>query len=188
MIDLLSEPWPWYVAGPLIALVLLVLILWGKRFGLSSNFRTICSMAGAGKMSDFFQFDWKKQRWNLIFIVGISFGGVIGSTLLKSDRDIKLHPEIIQELKDAGIKKPGAELMPTEIFGVEEFWSVKSIVFIVVGGFLVGFGTRWAGGCTSGHAISGLSELQLPSLIAVIGFFIGGLIVTHLLMPYLLQL
>ena len=56
---------------------------------------------------------------------------------------------------------------------------------LAVGGFLVGFGTRYAGGCTSGHAISGLSNLQLPSLVAVIGFFIGGLVMTHLIFPYL---
>jgi uncharacterized membrane protein YedE/YeeE len=56
---------------------------------------------------------------------------------------------------------------------------------MVIGGFLVGFGTRYAGGCTSGHAISGLSNLQFASLIATIGFFAGGLIATHLLYPLL---
>lgn len=49
----------------------------------------------------------------------------------------------------------------------------------------MGFGARWAGGCTSGHAISGLSNLQLPSLVAVLGFFAGGLLMTHLLFPLL---
>jgi len=59
---------------------------------------------------------------------------------------------------------------------------------LVGGGILIGFGTRWAGGCTSGHAISGLSNLQLPSLIAVIGFFIGGIIMTYFLLPTILSL
>ena len=57
---------------------------------------------------------------------------------------------------------------------------------VLGGGFLVGFGARWAGGCTSGHAISGLADLQVPSLVAVVGFFVGGLAVTHLVLPLLL--
>ncbi len=79
-----------------------------------------------------------------------------------------------------GFESAGKAYSPTEIF---ETMSVKNIALLFVGGLLIGFGTRYAGGCTSGHAISGLSDLQLPSLIAVIGFFIGGLLMVHVLFP-----
>jgi uncharacterized membrane protein YedE/YeeE len=59
---------------------------------------------------------------------------------------------------------------------------------IVVGGFLVGFGTRYAGGCTSGHAIMGLSNLQWPSLVATISFMVGGFIMANLILPFILKL
>ena len=186
LVSWLSQPWPWYVAGVLIAAVMFGLLFFGKRFGLSSNLRTICSAFGAGKSCEFFDFDWKAQSWNLVFVLGTIIGGFIANRFLSSEVAIALSTETVKELQAFGIAKPGKEFMPNGIFSFESLLTLKGFIMIVVGGFLVGFGTRYAGGCTSGHAISGLSNLQLPSLIAVIGFFVGGLFVTHFVLPYLL--
>ncbi len=182
MIDLISQPWPWYVSGPMIALVMLLLLWAGGEFGVSSNLRTLCAMGGAGKNVSFFKFDWKEQIWNLVFVVGAMIGGFIASQYLDDSQALDLSAATIRDLDALGIAFDG-ELAPLKYFSWESLGTFHGFLLIVVGGFLVGFGTRYAGGCTSGHAISGLSNFQIPSLIAVIGFFIGGLIMTHLLYP-----
>lgn len=180
------EPWPWYVAGPVITLVMILLLFFGRSFGVSSNLRTICTIAGAGKISDFFIFDWKSQIWNLLFVFGAVIGGYFAHYYLTLDHSIALNPSTINHLKSLGINEAGSSYLPESIFGMEALNSWKGWVFLLFGGVLVGFGTRYAGGCTSGHAISGLSNLQWPSLIAVIGFFAGGLIMTHFILPHIL--
>lgn len=187
-IEFISQPWPWYVAGPIIALVMFSLLLLGKSFGISANLRTMCSIAGAGKSCEFFDFNWKSQVWNLVFALGLVIGGLISHLYLTPNAEVHISQATINDLQALGIDKPGSSLVPTSIFNWESLFTIKGLIFIVVGGFLIGFGTRYAGGCTSGHAISGLSDLQLPSLIAVIGFFIGGLIMTYLILPHLLTL
>lgn len=187
MIDFISQPWPWYVAGPLIALTMFGLLYFGKSFGVSSNLRTICSVLGAGKNCDFFDFNWRDQTWNLVFVVGLIAGGFIANQWLSSDVALALSTETEMELTSFGINTKSG-MAPSSIFSWESLGSMRGIIMMIGGGFLVGFGTRYAGGCTSGHAISGLSNLQLPSLIAVIGFFIGGLLVTYFVLPYLLPL
>lgn len=178
------EPWAWYIAGPLLALTMFALLFLGKEFGFSSNFRTICAIGGAGKFADFFKFDWKSQKWNLMFLVGSVLGGFIAANFLTEDTAVKINPEIAQKLsEDYQIHSAGEAYLPTEIFDLANLNSPFIILILLIAGILVGFGTRYAGGCTSGHAISGLSNLQLPSLIAVIGFFIGGLLMVHLLFP-----
>ncbi len=181
MIEFLSQPWPWYVAGPLITLVMLFMLFFGKTFGVSSNLRTICSAAGAGKKIEFFNFDWKANKWNLVFLLGITLGGVLSATLFNNPNDVTIASETVESLQELGIENKG--LLPMELFGLDSLFSLKGFFFLIIGGFLVGFGARYAGGCTSGHGISGLSNLQLPSLIAVIGFFIGGLTMVHLIFP-----
>lgn len=184
MLELLRGPWPWYIGGPIIALVMFLLLYFGKNFGLSSNLRTLCTIAGAGRFSDFFKFDWKGQIWNIVFVLGAIFGGFIATYYLGSSDPMELHPDVISDMKGLGVENPGEKLVPDELFGWEAFVTWKGFLRLMLGGFLVGFGARYAGGCTSGHAISGLSNLQLPSLVAVIGFFIGGLLMTWLLLPY----
>jgi uncharacterized membrane protein YedE/YeeE len=181
--DLLLNPWPWYISGPLLALVMVLLVYFGKTFGMSSNLRTMCTILGAGKFSDFFKFDWKTQSWNLMVVIGAILGGYIGANFLSNDAVTNLNPKTISELSALGFNNAGANLVPDELFDFESTLSIKSILILIIGGLLVGFGTRYAGGCTSGHAITGLSSLQKPSIIAVIGFFIGGLIMTNLLLP-----
>lgn len=184
MLELLKEPWPWYVGGPVIAIVMFLLMYFGEKFGLSSNLRTICSIGGASRFSKYFRFNWKSQIWNLVFVFGAIAGGFIATQWLSNDEPMVLSAAVVQDMKGFGIENPGEEFLPSELFGWEAFLTWKGFFRLMLGGFLVGFGTRYAGGCTSGHAISGLSNLQLPSLIAVIGFFIGGLIMTWFLLPY----
>jgi|SRR5690554_1658426 uncharacterized membrane protein YedE/YeeE len=175
--------WPWYVSGLLIAVVMLLLIYFGKSFGMSSNLRTLCSMSGAGKFSDFFKYDWKSHRWNLTVVLGAMIGGFMAYNYLSDGSGVNLNPDTVTELQAMNIDAPEGKLIPDVLAGEQALQDPKIISILLVGGFLVGFGTRYAGGCTSGHAISGLSNLQLPSLIAVIGFFIGGLLMSWILLP-----
>ena len=160
-----------------------LLLYFGKTFGMSSNLRTMCSIGGAGKFSDFFKFNWKDQVWNLIVVLGAIIGGFIATQYLSNDSITNLNPETVIELQQMGFNNAGRTLVPNEMFNLEAITSAKGLFLLILGGLLVGFGTRYAGGCTSGHAITGLSSLQKPSLIAVIGFFIGGLIMANLLLP-----
>lgn len=155
----------------------------GKSFGISDNLRTMCTMAGGKRFSDYFNIDWKAKSWNLVFVVGAIIGGFIAAQYLSSTEEVALSTDTIQSLTELGFVNVGEQYLPPEIFSLEQMMSLKGIIILLVGGILVGFGTRYAGGCTSGHAISGLSNLQLPSLIAVIGFFAGGLVMVHLIFP-----
>lgn len=181
--DLIYNPWAWYVSGPLIALVMFMLIMIGKRFGMSSNLRTLCTICGAGKHANFFKFDWKSQKWNLVVVLGTIIGGFIGANFLSADIAVHINADTVSDLNSLGFNSAGASYLPTELFSTTVFSDIKGMALLVIGGLLVGFGARYAGGCTSGHAISGLSNLQIPSLIAVIGFFIGGLFMVHVLFP-----
>lgn len=185
MIEAILKPWPWYVSGPLIASVMFFLIFSGRNFGMSGNLRTLCAAVGGDKACDFFKFDWKSQRWNLIFSVGAILGGFIAINFLSSDTAVDISENTIEWLKQYGFNDAGQAYLPEQLFSIEALSNPKSLGLIALGGFLVGFGSRYAGGCTSGHAISGLSDLQLPSLIAVIGFFAGGLLMVHFIYPLL---
>ena len=185
MLEFIKQPWPWYVAGPMISLVMFLMLYFGKAFGVSSTFRQVCSVLGAGNKYDFFKFDWKAQRWNLLFVFGAFLGGFISNQFLTDDHQIvALNPSTILDLTALGFTDFRG-LLPNQLFGISALSNPYNIFLLILGGLLVGFGTRYAGGCTSGHAISGLSNLQMPSLVAVIGFFIGGLFMTHVLFPIL---
>jgi uncharacterized membrane protein YedE/YeeE len=186
--DWIYAPWPWYIAGPLIALTMFILLFVGKQFGMSSNLRTICAIGGAGRAADYFRFDWKKEGWNLMVVVGAIIGGFLASHYM-SNNTVQINPGVATQLsRDYGIDSAGEAYLPPELFATENLDNPFIFGILLIGGLLVGFGARYAGGCTSGHAISGLSNLQLPSLIAVIGFFIGGLIMIHLLFPLIFKI
>ena len=110
----------------------------------------------------------------------------IAATFLTDGSVGYIHEDVVNNLNQMGITGAGVDFMPQALFGLEALTEPKVLVLLALGGFLIGFGTRYAGGCTSGHAISGLSDLQWPSLVAVIGFFIGGLLMNHLILPYIL--
>ncbi len=192
-IEFLSQPWHWAVSGALLTVLMVLMLVFGEKFGISSSFETICSMAGGGRKIQLFNFNWRKQSWQLAFIGGAIIGGAIGTTLLQSSEPVAISQDTVAHLASMGIATPqstaeGLGFVPRELFTFESLLTAKGFLLLVLGGFLIGFGTRWASGCTSGHAISGLSNLQLPSLIAVIGFFIGGLLMTHLFLPLILSL
>jgi uncharacterized membrane protein YedE/YeeE len=183
MIDFLLNPWPWWFSGALIAGVMLTMNFFGKAFGISSNLRTVCAAVLRPK-AKFFDFDWRKELWNLVFLGGSVVGGFVAYQFLTAPGTdaVQLASATVADLQALGFTAPEG-MQPNELFGPEAWANPMTWLILVVGGFLVGFGTRYAGGCTSGHAISGLSNLQLPSLIAVIGFFAGGLLVTHFIFP-----
>jgi uncharacterized protein len=185
MLDLLKEPWPWYIAGPLIGLTVpLLLILGNKSFGVSSSLSHICAACFPANVS-FFQYDWKKEAWNLFFVTGILLGGFIASVFLANPEPMVVNPKLVTELADYGITDY-TNMIPVEIVNWQNLFSVQGFIMIVIGGFLVGFGTRYAGGCTSGHSIMGLSTLQWPSLVATCCFMAGGFIMANLILPLIL--
>lgn len=191
VIDFISQPWHWSISGLAIVFVMFLLLWFGGSFGASSNLRTLCAIGGAGKSVKFFDFDWKDQIWNLVFILSAIVGGFIATTYLVSPEPVQIATSTQEYLSSVGISTPsdisdGLGYVPSEIYALDNFTSPRNLGLLILGGLFIGFGTRYAGGCTSGHAISGLSNLQLPSLIAVIGFFIGGLTMTWIILPALL--
>lgn len=191
MIEFLSQPWHWAASGAGIVFVMFLLLWFGGNFGASNNLRTMCAIGGAGKNVSFFDFDWKGQLWNMVFILSAILGGYIATTVLASPEPVQIAQSTQDYLSSVGISTPqtiedGFGYVPSEIFALDNFATPRNLFLLIFGGFMVGFGARYAGGCTSGHAISGLSNLQLPSLIAVIGFFIGGLTMAWLILPVIL--
>ncbi len=185
--NILTQPWPWYVSGPLIGLMVPILLIMGnKTFGISSSLRHICAACIPGKV-EFFKYDWKAESWNLIFALGIVLGGLVAGYFFANPNPIQISEATVTDLSSMGIKNYSG-FVPTDIFSFDSLLTVKGFLLMVVGGFFVGFGTRYAGGCTSGHAIMGLSNLQLPSLIATICFFVGGLAMTWFILPWILSL
>jgi uncharacterized protein len=185
MPEWLTQPWPWYVAGPLIGLFVPALLLTGnKPFGFSSNLRHLCAAVLPASVP-FFRYDWKTSGlWNLVFLGGTVVGGFIGGQLL-AEPAVAIAAGAQAQLAALGVHDFSG-LVPRELFSWSSLVTLRGFVLVVVGGFLVGFGTAYAGGCTSGHGISGLADRQLPSLLAVLGFFAGGLLATHVLLPRLL--
>jgi uncharacterized protein len=185
--DLFYQPWPWYIAGPVIGLTVPALLLLGnKRLGISSTLRQICAACVPANIP-LLNYDWKKDSWNLFFGAGILIGGFIGGYVFANPEPVKVSPYTLQLLQSWGIADASG-LMPEELFNWNSLFTLKGFLLVVVGGFMVGFGTRYARGCTSGHGILGLSALQWPSLVATACFFIGGIIFSHFVLPYILAL
>lgn len=187
MIKWLREPWPWYVAGPLIGLTVpLLLVMGNKNLGVSSTLRQICAACLPSKVP-FFQYDWKKDRWQLYFVAGILAGGWVAGYLLQSPAAMRVNPALVEEMRGYGVRDVG-RLLPESLFNWGALLTLKGWLMMGMGGFLVGFGTRWAGGCTSGHSIMGLSNLQWPSLVATVCFMAGGFFMANVLLPVILKI
>jgi uncharacterized membrane protein YedE/YeeE len=147
------HPWPWWLTGILIGLVVpLLSILAGKDFGISTSLQQIGAMCSPQSKLDYLRsYDRQNGLWTLVFAIGIAVGGFVGGRLLSSE--------------------PVAFL---------PIWShsVTGAAKLFVGGCFVGFGARYAGGCTSGHSITGIANFNWPSLLATIFFFVGGIALT----------
>ncbi len=185
MLHLFTQPWPWYVAGPLIGVLVPVLLLIGnKPLGVSSSLRAICAAVIPGNVA-FFKYDWRTSGlWNVALALGILAGAALTATVVGV-----ATPAITPATRDA-IASLGvhhvAGLVPAEIFSWKALLSVRGATCILGGGFLVGFGASYAGGCTSGHGIMGLASLQKASLVAIAAIFAGGLLATYVIMPMIL--
>jgi uncharacterized membrane protein YedE/YeeE len=187
MLEIIRQPWPWYVAGALIGLTVPALLLLGnKHFGISSSLRHICAACLPANIP-FFKYNWRREMWNLFFVMGVLLGGLIATQFLSNPDPIEVAPATITALEAMNIEVD-SNLMPASIFSFENLFTLKGLFFFVIGGFLVGFGTRYAGGCTSGHAIMGLSTLQWPSLVATCCFMAGGFAMVHLFFPWIMKL
>ena len=187
MIETLRQPWSWYVAGIFIGLTVPILLLLGnKHFGISSSLRHLCAACIPAKIP-YFHYDWKKEAWNLFFVGGVLLGGLLAGQLLSNPEPIQIADKTVTALQALHIQIDG-NLMPVSIFSFNNIFTLKGLVFFVIGGFFVGFGTRYAGGCTSGHAIMGLATLQWPSLVATCCFMVGGFAMVHLLFPWLMSI
>ena len=187
MLEWIKQPWPWYVAGPLIGLTVpLLLILGNRTFGISSSLRHICAACIPANIP-FFKYDWKKESWNLFFVAGVLVGGFIAFNYLSNNAPMEVNPNLAQEMAGYGITNCEG-LIPKELFNWPALLTLKGFILMILGGFLVGFGTRYAGGCTSGHSIMGLSNLQWPSLVATCCFMAGGFIMANLILPIILKL
>ena len=187
MLEIIKQPWHWALAGILIGLTVpTLLILGNKKFGISSSLRHVCAMCFPANIP-FFKYNWKSELWNMFFVAGILIGGFIAAQFLQNPNDVQVTEATKSMLANYGITDY-SQLLPAQIFNWQNLFTLKGFVFFILGGFLVGFGTRYAGGCTSGHAIMGLSNLQLPSLYATISFMIGGFISANILLPFLFKL
>lgn len=145
----ITDPLPWYIAGPLLGLfVPAMLLLTGKEPGVSSSFRHVCAVLPGAKAIDYFNYHVLKDGlWQILFVVGILLGGTL----------------VQYGLGGAGVPL----LIPANL-------TAFGVFGLFLGGIAVGFGTRWADGCTSGHTISGISNLSLSSVIASVCFIVGG--------------
>ncbi len=187
MLDILKNPWPWYFAGPLIGMTVPVLLIIGnKAFGISSSLRHVCAACIPANIP-FFKYEWTKEIWNLFFVAGILLGGVVAVSLLANPNPVEVDPNLVAELSGYGITNFDT-MVPADIFNWSSLLTIKGFILMVVGGFIVGFGTRYAGGCTSGHAIMGLSTLQWPSLVATCCFMVGGILMANWILPFILSL
>ena len=185
--EILRQPWSWYVAGAIIGLIVPALLIIGnKHFGISANLRHACAACFPADIK-FFKYDWKKEIWNFFFVGGILLGAIIAVTLLNDPNPVVVNPKLASELSGYGINDY-SNMVPTQLFSLDALFTLRGLIMLIGGGFLVGFGSRYAGGCTSGHSITGLSDLQVPSLIATISFMVGGFIMANLLLPIIMKL
>lgn len=150
----------WAAAGAGIAAVTLTLLfVLNRRLGISTGFEDVCSLV---LKAPYFRRErlLSARGWRLPFLAGLVLGGVISAVL-------------------GGGWSPSWELgMLDQRLGLGH---AGKLIWMFVGGLFIGFGTRLAGGCTSGHGIFGLSNLEWPSLVSTISFMGGGVVTTHLI-------
>ncbi len=187
MWETITGPWPWYVSGPLLGLMVPLLLFGGnRRFGISSTLRHACAAVFRPR-AEYFRYDWKQYRWNMTLALGVVLGAALAVLFLGGNRAPSVSPAALELFASWGVAAPQS-LQPAEIFGVQGALSAPALISLIGGGFLVGFGTRWGGGCTSGHAIMGISQLSPASMLATFGFFGGGALVSNFVVPLVMGL
>jgi len=188
MVEWLIQPWPWYVSGPLLGLMVPILLLSSnKHFGVSSSFRHVCAAAFPKLKVSYLRYDWKNESWSLVMVAGMIAGAALAVVFLDGNRMPAVSAGALERFRSWGLTE-FSQLQPPEIFSLALLERPRNLAMLLGGGFLIGFGTRYGGGCTSGHAVMGLSLLSLGSLVATASFFLGGLIVSNLVVPWLMGL
>ncbi|NRB46767.1 MAG: YeeE/YedE family protein [Saprospiraceae bacterium] len=183
--DLLHDPWPWYVVGPLMGATIPLLLFWGNRMlGASSSLKHLCALLPS--KAEYFQYDVRNGYWNIAFSIGVCLGAAICFHYFYDTNQVTIASATVEDLQQLGLSDFSG-MMPYEIFGISSFTETRYWLFTVVGGFLVGFGVRYAGGCTSGHGFMGLSLMSRASFLAILAFFGGGMFFTFFLLPYFLS-
>lgn len=155
----MPEPlFPWYVVGPMLGLIVPLLLLVGnKMFRITTTFQHFCAALLPTKNIPFLQYDWKPQLWNFSFVLGFILATPIFHLLF-----------------------PAHVLT----FLPESFYSLEGVLLLFGGGILIGFGARYAGGCTAGTAITGLATFQFVTAYGVLSFF-GSAIITSFILGLL---
>ncbi len=186
-IHFISQPWQWYVGGPLIGLMILAL-LWieNKPFAVAGSYRHLCAAAVPAGIP-FLKYNWKAEAWNLFFAAGIIAGGLIAGIVFAHSSHVAVSDATTRCLHNLGLHDMSG-FLPPELFSFAALKTIKGFIIVVAGGFLVGFGSRYAGGCTSGHSMSGISDLQWTSMLATAFFFAGGIFSAYVLLPLILKL
>ena len=159
--------WSPYLAGGLSGLLIIVSVLWtGKFFGASTSFVRSAGMLGKifeperVSQLEYFVRYLPQFDWQLMFVIGIFVGSLIAS------------------LWSGSFKWQGVPDMWAERFGSSP---VKRGIVAFFGGIIAMYGARLAGGCPSGHGLSGIIQLAVSGLIAMVFFFIGGIIMTRII-------
>lgn len=185
-LNILSQPWPWYLAGPLIGLII-ILLQWidNKPLAASSSYRHICAATLPSGIK-FLNYNWKGEYWNLFFVAGIIAGGMVTGAIHHTHQ-VTITNETIRQLQAAGLTDTSG-FAPAQLFSLAAVQTIAGFLTIVLGGFLIGFGSRYAGGCVSGHSMTGISDLQWTSMLATACIFFGGIFTSYILLPFLIHL
>ena len=162
----MNEPLSWYIAGPLLGLMVpLLLVLKEKQFGISSSYHYILSLLPT--RISYFNYDRRQDQWQVFFAIGLILSGFVAIQFFG--------------FSDAFVVLP----MKKYTVQASNIYQLNNAVEFFIGGILVGFGARYANGCTAGHCIMGCSQFALSSILATICFFIGGLIGSYFVVPQL---
>lgn len=152
------SPLHWSAAGVAIgAITLLMLWLMNQRLGISTGFENLCALV---VRIPYFERDEIRasQRWRLPFLAGLVVGGFLSAAT-------------------SGGWTPFWDL---GMFDASVGWGpAGKLAWMFAGGLLIGFGTRLAGGCTSGHGIFGVANLERASIASTLSFMAAGIVATH---------
>lgn len=163
MVSLKDKSWSPYVAGILIGLLQIpAFMIMSTALGTSSSYVTAAVNLGQFFDTSILEISYAKQHfegaknyWQLFVVVGIIIGAFLSSRL-------------------SGTKR--SDISPIWTNALCSSTRLTRFIMAFIGGFIMLLGARIADGCTSGHGISGVSQLTIGSMIAVFCMFVGGII------------